>query len=95
VVNVLEDVRAVFGESEKLWTSTILERLAGLRPEVYIGWTADQLAAALRPFQVRSAQVWATTESGKGANRQGYVLADLTRGTTPRPRGSPRPVAAL
>jgi DNA segregation ATPase FtsK/SpoIIIE, S-DNA-T family len=82
-VNVLDDVRAVFGTEEKLWTSTVLDRLAGLRPEIYTGWSAEQLAAALRPFQVRSAQVWATTESGKGANRQGYVLAELPRGGTP------------
>ncbi|TKG66194.1 FtsK/SpoIIIE domain-containing protein [Prauserella endophytica] len=80
VVNVLDDVRAVFGDEPKLWTTTVLERLAQLRPEVYTGWTAEQLAAALRPFGVRPTQVWANGPDGAGSNRKGYALDALTSG---------------
>ncbi|MEV6445977.1 FtsK/SpoIIIE domain-containing protein [Amycolatopsis sp. NPDC051716] len=83
VVDVAADVRAIFGAGdEKLWTTTILERLAALRPQVYAGWSPEQLAAALRPFEVRSQQVWGTASDGKGANRQGYLLAEIARGGT-------------
>ncbi|WAL64453.1 cell division protein FtsK [Amycolatopsis cynarae] len=81
VVNVAEDVAAVFGDEPKLWTTTILERLTGYRPEVYTGWTPEQLAAALKPYGITSGQVWGTTAEGKGANRQGYVLDAITRAT--------------
>lgn len=74
-VNVLEDVRMVFATAERLWTVDILDGLARLRPEVYGTWQPEQLAAALRPFGVRSEQVWAN-----GANRQGYALAAIARG---------------
>lgn len=80
-VNVAEDVRAVFGDESKLATTTVLDRLADYRPEVYTGWTAEQLAAALKPFGITSRQVWVTTEGGKGGNRKGYVLAELSSGT--------------
>jgi hypothetical protein len=67
----------------RMWTSELLERLAGLRPEVYGGWTAAQLAAALRPAGALPQQVWGQTPEGAGANRQGYALAEITRGTAP------------
>lgn len=51
------------------------------RPQVYTGWTAEQLAATLKPFGVSSRQVWVATEGSKGGNRKGYVLADLPSGT--------------
>lgn len=79
-VNVLEDVAVVFGDEPKLWTATILERLEHLRPEVYAGWTPDELAAALKPFGVTSGQVWGTGDDGKGSNRKGYVLAEIISG---------------
>ena len=81
IVNVLEDVQVVFGDDDKLWTATILERLATMRPEVYGTWTPDQLASALKPFGITSGQVWGTGQDGKGSNRKGYVLAEITGGT--------------
>ncbi|MCU1685311.1 MAG: cell division protein FtsK/SpoIIIE [Amycolatopsis sp.] len=82
-VNVADDVRAVFaGPEERLWGSTILERLAVYRPQVYGSWGADQLAAALKPFGIRPEQVWGTTDEGKGANRNGYAIESLARALT-------------
>ncbi|PXY25131.1 hypothetical protein BAY59_24195 [Prauserella coralliicola] len=75
-VTAYDDVLLVFGSDAKLWTATLLERLAQLRPDVYEGWTPDQLAAALRPFGMRPTQVWATGADGAGANRKGYERPD-------------------
>lgn len=73
VINVRDDVLTAFGDDTKLWTSTLLDRLATLRPEVYSQWTAEQLAAALRPFGATPRQVWATGPDGTAANRKGYL----------------------
>jgi S-DNA-T family DNA segregation ATPase FtsK/SpoIIIE len=80
-VDVVADVLRVAAGAERMWTSEILERLAGLRPEVYGGWTPEQLAAALRPAGALPQQVWGTDADGRGANRKGYALAEITRGT--------------
>jgi S-DNA-T family DNA segregation ATPase FtsK/SpoIIIE len=84
IVNVLDDVRAVFGADEpRLWGSVVLERLAVYRPQVYGSWAPEQLAAALKPFHIRPEQVWGTTDEGKGANRNGYAIEALSRALTP------------
>lgn len=80
-VDIVADVLRVAAGAERMWTNELLERLGGLRPEVYGGWTPAQLAAALRPAGALPQQVWGTDAEGAGANRQGYRLAELTRGT--------------
>src|SRR6266545_790263 len=51
---LLADVLAVVPASEaRVWNQTVVARLAELRPEVYGGWEAEQLTAALKPFGVR------------------------------------------
>ena len=82
-VDVVTDVLRVAAGAERMWTVELLERLAGLRPEVYGGWTAAQLAAALRPAGIEPMQVWGTDAEGVGANRQGYRLLELPRGSAP------------
>ena len=46
------DVLAVFGTDDKLWSTTIASRLAGLLPGVYADLTADAVASQLRALGV-------------------------------------------
>ncbi|MEV4501121.1 cell division protein FtsK [Streptomyces klenkii] len=69
---------------EKLWSEAIVAALAELRPDVYGTWTAEQLTAALKPYSIRTAQVWGTAEDGKGANRRGIKRADVLRALAER-----------
>ncbi len=90
--DLLADVLAVMGPDEpKLWSETVVARLAELRPDVYGTWAAlegrakaDQLVAALKPYGITTGQVWGTTEDGKGANRRGITRDDITRIITER-----------
>ncbi|MEV7093717.1 FtsK/SpoIIIE domain-containing protein [Amycolatopsis sp. NPDC051045] len=76
----LADTIAVFARGEdKLWSDAIVTRLAELRPAQYRGWTAQNLATALKPYGVKPKQVWSTDpDTGKGANRNGYTREALT-----------------
>lgn len=69
VVDVLGDVRTVFATAEVIHTDDLLVRLSELRPQLYAGWGAEQLALALRPHGVRPGQI-----SIGGRNRNGYRL---------------------
>ncbi|WP_019354730.1 hypothetical protein [Streptomyces sp. AA1529] len=76
--DLLADILAVLpAEEPKAWNETVVSRLAELRPEVYGEWSGEQLTAALKPYGVRTGQVWSQTESGKGANRRGIKRADI------------------
>jgi S-DNA-T family DNA segregation ATPase FtsK/SpoIIIE len=93
--SVLADVAAVLVAGEdKVWSETIVNRLAGLRPDQYKGWEPAQLAAALAPYGVKTVQVWGKDEeTGVGANRRGITRNDLDRAITkhqPRPVDAPR-----
>ena len=88
--DLLADIAAVVREP-KLWSETVVTRLAGLRPAAYGPWgelepeeRAAQLTAALRPYGVRTGQVWGTTEDGRGANRRGITRDDITTAITQR-----------
>lgn len=59
-----------------------VDSLAVLRPEVYAGWTPAQLAAA-RPAGALPQQVWGQAPDGTGTNRNGYVLAEISRAISP------------
>ena len=97
--DLLADLAAVVTEP-KLWSETAVTRLAALRPDAYQVWAdlepdarAAQLTAALRPYGVRTGQVWGTTEDGKGANRRGITRDDITTAITERDRKrAPAPV---
>jgi S-DNA-T family DNA segregation ATPase FtsK/SpoIIIE len=91
---LLADILAVMGPSEpKVWSETVLERLAELRPDLYGTLTRDQLTAALKPCGITTGQVWGTTPDGRGANRRGIdrqAVADAaTQRDRRRPTGSP------
>jgi S-DNA-T family DNA segregation ATPase FtsK/SpoIIIE len=82
--DLLADILAVVPPSEaKVWNETVITRLADLRPEVYGGWEVEQLTAMLKPYGIKTVQVWGTTADGKGANRRGIVreeIAERSRG---------------
>ena len=87
---ILEDVLAVMSDTDpKLWSTVIVKRLAVLRPEVYAGFTADQLREALKPHGIKTGQVWGndpdTDESG---NRKGITRAHVLEALTNRDRES-------
>jgi S-DNA-T family DNA segregation ATPase FtsK/SpoIIIE len=91
---LLADLLAVIPPSEgKVWSETVLERLAELRPDLYGTLTRDQLTAALKPYGITTGQVWGTTPDGRGANRRGIdrqAVADAaTQRDRRRPAGSP------
>ncbi|MGW6235235.1 cell division protein FtsK [Streptomyces sp. NPDC055094] len=75
---------AIPSDKPKLWNGAVVPRLAELRPDVYGEWTPEQLTSALKPYGIRTAQVWGTTEDGKGANRRGIKRADILSAITKR-----------
>ncbi|MBP2370681.1 FtsK/SpoIIIE domain-containing protein [Pseudonocardia parietis] len=76
---LLEDLAVVFATvtDERVWSETVLHRLAEHRPALYAGWTPEALAAALKPFGITTGQVWGRTDEGAGANRRGVTRADV------------------
>ncbi|WBO66759.1 cell division protein FtsK [Streptomyces camelliae] len=77
--DLLADILAVVpSEEPKVWSETVVARLAELRPDVYAGWEPEQLAYMLKPHGVPTLQVWGKTDSGKGANRRGIERARIT-----------------
>jgi S-DNA-T family DNA segregation ATPase FtsK/SpoIIIE len=81
---------AIPAGTAKTWSEDIVTRLAELRPEVYGQWTPEQLAAALKPYGIRTVQVWGTTEDGKGANRRGLRRVDVLKAALPSQTDSAR-----
>ncbi|MDT3395227.1 cell division protein FtsK [Streptomyces sp. B1866] len=76
--DLLADLAAVLPtDKPKLWNEVAVGCLAELRPEVYGDWTPEQLTVALKPFGIRTGQVWGITDDGKGANRRGIKRADI------------------
>jgi S-DNA-T family DNA segregation ATPase FtsK/SpoIIIE len=98
--DLLADIAAVVSEP-KLWSEIVVTRLAELRPDAYGPWggmepeeRAAQLTTALRPYGVRTGQVWGTADNGKGANRRGITRDDITSAITQRNRtGGPSAAA--
>jgi S-DNA-T family DNA segregation ATPase FtsK/SpoIIIE len=89
-VSVLVDVATVIRPSEdKVWSETVADRLAVLRPQTYGAWAAQpsrakaaQVGAALKPYGVTTVQVWATGPNGEGGNRRGLVRAEVLTAIT-------------
>lgn len=80
-------VSALPSGKAKAWSEDIVTRLAELRPEVYAGWTTEQLAAAVKPYGLRTVQVWGTA-AGKGANRRGLRREDVLNALAERDDGT-------
>lgn len=75
---LLDDVATVVGRSEdKVWSETVVDRLAEHKPEAYGVWAelegrakAEQLTNALRPYGIRTGQIGRRIE-GKPVTRRG------------------------
>ncbi len=88
-VSLLDDILTVVPASEpKVWSETVASRLAELRPEVYIGWKPQQIAAALKPYGIPvGRQVWGTDPAtGDKANRKGIHREDVAAAVAERNR---------
>jgi S-DNA-T family DNA segregation ATPase FtsK/SpoIIIE len=86
---LLDDILTVVPATEpKVWSETVVARLAELRPDVYASWEPAQLAAALKPHRIPvGRQVWGSDPTtGKGANRKGIHRDDITNAVTERNR---------
>ena len=69
--DLLADILAVVPADEpKVWSETVVARLADLREDVYDGWDPEGLAAALKPHGVSTIQVGRRVK-GKVVNRRG------------------------
>ncbi|MET7516377.1 cell division protein FtsK [Streptomyces sp. NPDC005480] len=76
--DLLADLLAVIPAKEtKVWSETVVARLAELRPEVYDGWDPEGLTAALKPHGVTTIQVGRRVD-GKVVNRRGVDRSHIT-----------------
>jgi S-DNA-T family DNA segregation ATPase FtsK/SpoIIIE len=83
--NLLADICQVLpAGQDKVWSETVVDRLADLRPEIYGPWAAQdgktkatQLAAALKPYGITTGQVWSAGPDGKTGNRRGIARTDV------------------
>jgi S-DNA-T family DNA segregation ATPase FtsK/SpoIIIE len=76
--DLLADILAVVPASEaKVWSETVVARLAELRPETYGGWEPDALSAALKPHGISTIQV-GRRDGGKVVNRRGIDRSHIT-----------------
>ncbi|UQU67535.1 cell division protein FtsK [Couchioplanes caeruleus] len=83
---LLDDIAAVLHAGEtKVWSETIVARLADLRPETYSGLAPEELATLLNPLGVDTMQIGRRIE-GKTVNRRGVAAADITAAITERDR---------
>jgi DNA segregation ATPase FtsK/SpoIIIE, S-DNA-T family len=91
--SLLADVLTVVPPGEdKVWNQTVVARLGELRPEVYGGWKAEHLTAALKPHGVTVGQVWGTDPTTSlGANRQGFTRLQVADAHATRFRKPPAP----
>jgi S-DNA-T family DNA segregation ATPase FtsK/SpoIIIE len=84
-LDVLGDVLKSVGVDEKaVWCERIAARLADLRPDVYGEWKGENVTAALKPWGIKTGQVWGQTDEGEGANRRGIQRADVVAAITRR-----------
>ena len=84
-MDVLADVLAVLAADEKaVWCERIADRLADLRPDAYGEWKGENVTAAVKPWGIKTGQVWGTTDDGEGANRRGIKRADVVAAVTRR-----------
>ncbi|WP_329313711.1 cell division protein FtsK [Streptomyces sp. NBC_01262] len=90
---LLDDILSVVPADEaKVWSETVIARLADLRPEVYQTWTdeagewdAGQLSAALKRYGIKAVQVNRRID-GKVVNRRGIDRAHITTAIAERDR---------
>jgi S-DNA-T family DNA segregation ATPase FtsK/SpoIIIE len=84
-MDILGDIlKVVTADEDKVWNERVATRLGQLRPDVYGGWEAANVTTALKPWGVSVADVWGTTDDGKGTTRRGIQRADVVAAITRR-----------
>ncbi|GAA0439398.1 cell division protein FtsK [Actinoplanes capillaceus] len=87
VHDVLADLAQVWpGDEKNAWNETLCAALAELRPDVYGGWEAAQLTAALKPHTAIKVADVGKRIDGKQATRRGIRHADLLTAIAERNR---------
>ncbi|MEV0602304.1 cell division protein FtsK [Streptomyces sp. NPDC050315] len=82
--DLLRDLLGVIPvEEAKVWSETVVARLAELRPDVYGEWAAEQLTAALKPYGIETVQIGRRI-NGKVVNRRGLERAHITAAVAER-----------
>ena len=80
--SLLDDLAAVIPTGEqRVWSEVVVTRLAELRPAVYGAWGPDQLAVALKPHGIATAQIGRRID-GQVVNRRGIDRADIVAAIT-------------
>ncbi|MFD1547141.1 FtsK/SpoIIIE domain-containing protein [Nonomuraea guangzhouensis] len=90
--DLLADVLTVTtAKEEKVWNSTIVDRLAELRPDAYGQWAGLEddaktatLTARLKEYGVKTEDTWGRDTAGKGRNRKGFNRADVAEALAKR-----------
>ncbi|MFJ4623049.1 cell division protein FtsK [Streptomyces sp. NPDC088812] len=84
-MDILGDVlKVVAAREEQVWNERVAARLAELHPDMYGGWTAANVTAALKPWSVTIRDVWGETDEGEKATRRGFRRADVVAAVTRR-----------
>ncbi|MFF5008031.1 cell division protein FtsK [Streptomyces phaeochromogenes] len=84
-MDILGDVLKVIDFDEKaVWCERIATRLGELQPDVYGEWKGESVTAALKPWGIRTGQVWGQTDEAEGKNRRGIERADVVAALTRR-----------
>ncbi|MFI9552339.1 cell division protein FtsK [Nonomuraea endophytica] len=85
--DLLADILAVTrAKEEKVWNSTVVDRLAEFRPSTYGHWAdleddakTAALTARLKEYGVKTEDTWGRDPAGRGRNRKGFQRADVTQ----------------
>ncbi|GAA2302119.1 FtsK/SpoIIIE domain-containing protein [Nonomuraea roseoviolacea subsp. roseoviolacea] len=84
--DLLADILTVTtAKEEKVWNSTVVDRLAEFRPDAYGQWASLEddaktatLTARLKEYGVRTEDTWGRDSAGRGRNRKGFNRAGVT-----------------
>lgn len=88
---LLDDILTVVPAGEdRVWSEIVVARLGDLAPDTYAGWNVEQLAAALKPYGIETAQIGRRVD-GKTINRRGIDRAHITTAIAERDRRRPSP----
>jgi S-DNA-T family DNA segregation ATPase FtsK/SpoIIIE len=84
--SILDHILTVVPTGEgKVWSETVTDRLAELQPDMYAGWGPEQLAAALKPLGIDTAQI-ARRIDGRTVNRRGVDRQHIAAAVAERDR---------
>lgn len=77
--DLFADLADCWPGGDEVWSERLVAALVELRPDVYAGWTTDQLAKAVTPLKTR--QIW---DGEQKANRRGLARDEVVEMATQR-----------